>query len=280
MSFKPYFLVIPAAGFGTRMSDIAPGLPKELLPIGKKPAIQYTVEEGLSAGITNIVIIIRKGKESIRRYFEDVTFVRESFPDASGLMENVLNKSTITFCYQKEPLGESDAISYARNIVENRSMAVMYPDNIHFPAPGALLALKKVFGSYGQDVSALMEVNEHNAASISNAGRVNVSPLEGNVFRIERILPKGKGYFIPRFKGELRTCGISIVGPHLFDYIERARHLVAGGEFTDVPVRDLMLAERTILGCRVPGIVFDIGNPEGYELCLKHLINKGGSLSC
>jgi len=280
MSFQPSFLVIPAAGFGTRMSNIAPGLPKELLPVGKKPAIQYTVEEGLSAGITEIVIIIRKGKESIRRYFEDVTFVRQSYPDAFGAVETILNKSTITFCYQKEPLGESDAISYAKNIVGNSSVAVMYPDNIHLPAPGALLALKKVFESYGQDVSALMEVNVHNAAGISNAGRVNVSPLEGNVFRIELILPKGKGYFIPRFKGELRTCGISIAGPHLFDYIERARHLVAGGEFTDVPVRDLMLAERTILGCRVPGIVFDIGNPEGYKLCLKHLKNKGGSLSC
>jgi len=147
MSFQPSFLVIPAAGFGTRMSDIAPGLPKEQLPIGKKPAIQYTVEEGLSAGITKFVIVIRKGKESIRRYFEDVTFVRESFPDAFEAVETILNKSTITFCYQKEPLGESDAISDARNIVGNSSMAVMYPDNIHLPAPGALLALKKGMSS-------------------------------------------------------------------------------------------------------------------------------------
>lgn len=274
MAQAPRFLVIPAAGLGTRMKTVDPRLPKEMLPIGGKPAIQYIVEEGFSAGIVNIVMIIRKGKDIIRTYFEDAGFMRETFPDAGEERDVIMNACTFSFLYQSEPLGESDALSYARDIVGNSSVAVIYPDNIYLPAPGALLALKEVLNRYDQDVSALMEVDEKNAEGVSNSGQVDLSPLTGNVFRIKRILPKGQGPFVPRFRGELRTCGISITGPHLFDYVERARPMVTKGEFTDVPVRELMLKERTLLGVRLPGRVFDVGNQKGYELCLRYLKNQ------
>jgi UTP-glucose-1-phosphate uridylyltransferase len=65
---------------------------------------------------------------------------------------------------------------------------------------------------------------------------------------------------------------MSIYGPHLFDYIERARgSLKEGEEFTDVSVRSLILQEREMLGCRLPGTLFDIGNPDGYRQCLAHI---------
>jgi UTP--glucose-1-phosphate uridylyltransferase len=64
---KNIFLIIPAAGLGTRMRQVTPDLPKELLPVGHKPAIQYTVEEGFSANIKNIIIIISRQKEIIRQ---------------------------------------------------------------------------------------------------------------------------------------------------------------------------------------------------------------------
>jgi len=273
MQTGPSFLIIPAAGLGTRMRSIDPGLPKEMFPVGGKPAIQYVVEEGLDAGISNIVIIIRKGKEIIRKYFEDEAFRSASYPDQQKRMKEIMKQNAFTFLYQDEPTGESDAIALAKEVTGANSIAVMYPDNLYFPAPGALRMLKEVFQRHALDVSALMEVTEINAPGISNAGRVDIVPLEENVFRIDRILPKGEGYFISRFEGELRTCGIAITGPHLFDYIERARSTVTSGEFTDVPVRELMLAERTLLGCRLPGTVFDIGNPEGYRLCLRYVSN-------
>ena len=67
-SEEPEYLIIPAAGRGTRMIEINPDLPKEMLPIGNKPAIQYAVEEGITAGIRNIIIVINRHKEIIRRY--------------------------------------------------------------------------------------------------------------------------------------------------------------------------------------------------------------------
>ncbi len=256
MKDEPYYLIIPAAGLGTRMSHINPDLPKEMLPVYDKPAIQYAVEEGLSAGIKNIIIIISKEKGIIRKYFED----KKNYKDCS-----------FTFLYQNNPIGESDAISLARDIVDNNPFAVIYPDNIYFPAPGALKILKKVFNEYKTEVLSLMEVKEEYAPGLGDAGRVDLKHLKNNVYRIKALHQKSRGCFTLRFKGELRICGIRISGKEVFDYIERVRAAVKQGEFTDILVYNLMFKEKKILGCRLPGTVFDIGNPTGYQLCLSSI---------
>lgn len=264
------FLVIPAAGLGTRMQSVDPTIPKELLPLNNKPIIQYTVEEGLDANIRNIIIIINKKKEIIRRYFEDRQFSQTMYPEAGESLDEIRRECSLTFLYQNEPKGESDAIGYTRDIVYGQSVAIMYPDNIYFPAPGALQHLKSIFDEYVEDVVALTEVNEQYSHGFSNSGRVDIKHIQDNVYRMEKIHPKGKGHFVPRFKGELRTCGISISGLQMFEFIERAR-AEHEGEFIDVPVRQLMLKERVILGVKLPGIVFDVGNPNGYKLCQKYV---------
>lgn len=260
MADEPLYLLIPAAGFGKRMRTINAEIPKEMLPVGNKPVILYAVEEGLSAGIKNIVIVINRQKEMIRKYFEGRKFMTK-------------RGCSITFFYQSEPSGESDAISLAEDIIGNHAVAIIYPDNIYFPAPGVLKILKDAFRRYGKDVVALMEVTDQNSKGISNSGRVDLSSFEDDVFRVERFYPKGDGHFILRFKRELRTCGITISGPHIFEYIRRLRDSIKEGEFTDVPVRSLMLEEKGLLGCRLSGNVFDIGNPKGYEFCLSYIKN-------
>ncbi len=272
---EPYYLIIPAAGLGTRMRTVSPNMPKEMLSIGHKPAIQYAVAEGISAGINNIVIIINKQKEIIRQYFEDKKFRRYLFPLAAAEMEKVNTACSISFLYQKEPLGESDAVSLAMDVVGKHALAIIYPDNIYFPAPGALSILKSVFLQYRIDVAALMEVTEESVQGISNSGRVDLTYVKDSVFDIEKFHLKSKSYFTHRFKGELRTCGIAISDPHIFEYIERLRHTTKEKELTGASVRNLMLKEKRLLGCRLPGTVFDIGNPRGYELCLEHIAQPG-----
>jgi UTP--glucose-1-phosphate uridylyltransferase len=268
MKHKPAYLIIPAAGLGTRMREVNPDIPKEMLPLGEKPAIQYAAAEGLSAGIKNIIIIINRNKEIIRQYFEERRFRERMFPRAAQEMDEINAFCSVTFLYQKEPLGESDAIGLAEDIVGNCSLAILYPDNVYFPAPGALKILMPVFLEYNTDITALMEVTEENAPGISNSGRVDLTRLENDLFRLERFYPKGTGNFVPRFIRELRTCGIGLSGYQIFQYIKRLRPKIREKEFTDAPVRKLMLEERGLLGYRLPGTVFDIGNPRGYEQCL------------
>jgi UTP--glucose-1-phosphate uridylyltransferase len=121
-----------------------------------------------------------------------------------------------------------------------------------------------------------MEVGQADAEGFSNSGRVDITQMEDNIYRIVKFHPKGKGAFIPRFKGELRTCGMAITGPHIFTYIDLAREKDKGVELTDGPIRRLMIKERTIVGCRLPGCLFDVGNPRGYSLCLEYINSNDG----
>lgn len=278
-NYAPTYLIIPAAGLGTRMKSVNPDLPKEMLPVGHKPAIQYAVEEGLLADIKKIIIIISDQKEIIRRYFEDIEVSKKMFPDALNKLEQINAECSITFLYQERQLGESDAISYAKDIVGRHSVAIVHPDDIYFPSPGVLKMLKSVYCRYQTDVIALMDVKEENAAGLSNSGKVDIKCLSENVFRIERFIQKGKGIFTPRFKGELRTCGMSISGSHMFEYIERLRHYIEDEEFTDFPIYNLTLKEKGVLGYHLQGTFFDIGNPKGYELCLRYLEGRSHLIS-
>lgn len=108
------------------------------------------------------------------------------------------------------------------------------------------------------------------ALTISNAGRVDIRPFDDTLYNIEKFIPKRPGHFVPRFKCELRSCGIYISGPHIFEYIKRLNRRITEGEFTDVPVRSLILKEGGKLGCPLPGAVFDIGNPAGYKYCVDY----------
>ncbi len=251
---KPGCLIIPAAGLGTRMKDVAPGVPKELLTAGDRPAIQYAVDEGVSAGIENIVIIISKDKEVIRDHFK-----------------NYQGPASISFLYQKELMGESDAISYAKNAADGQAVVVIYPDNIYLPAPGALKKLIDVYKRYNIDVIALNEVREDISHGLSNSGRVDITHMEDDVFRIDKIYDKTRESFVTRQKGELRAFGMYISGNFIFDYIERFRCKIGNRELTDTPVRRMILEEKGLLGCRLPGTLFDIGNPTGYKQCLQYV---------
>ena len=269
------YLVIPAAGLGTRMRTVDPTLPKEMLPVGDKPVIHYAVMEGLAAGIKEIIIIINKKKEMIRRYFEDRGFRDRLYPSSEKEISEIGRRCSICFTYQESPLGESDAISLTEKIVGDNSMAVIYPDNIYFPSPGALNTLASVFRRYGNDISALMKVTEKNNEGISNSGRLETDDTSNGIFHITKVLPKGAGIFIPHFKGEIRTTGISIYAPGFFEILRRARKTVEEGEFTDFYTRKIIIEEKRYIGCLLPGTIFDIGNPTGYRLCQDYVGRHG-----
>ncbi len=245
-------LVIPAAGLGARMRAVDPQLPKELLPMGSKPAIHYALEEGIDAGVERIFVVISAQKEIIKRQLSSLAY-------------------PITYLYQQQPRGEIDAIALAEPLLGHGDFAIIYPDNLYLPAPGALKRLTEVYDKYARDVVALSPVNQSNARGISNSGRVDLRRLEDNIYRIQRFHRKGPGPFTPRYAEELRACGIMVTGSHFFTAIRRVSPDIGEGEFTDGPVRELILRERGVLGVRLAGCVYDIGNPRGYALCLEKL---------
>src|SRR5262249_32114938 len=130
--------VIPAAGLGNRISPLTDGAPKEMLPVAGKPMIHHVVQEAADAGIVEICIVIRNGKEEIRRYFEDNN---PEVRKAECAVEKLRNRCRIVFAYQAEPRGLGDAVLCAKAFVGDERFALLIPDQLFIGRAGAILQL-------------------------------------------------------------------------------------------------------------------------------------------
>jgi len=129
-------VIIPVAGLGTRMLPATKAIPKEMLPIFDKPLIQYVVEEAMDAGIEEIILVTRSGKEAIENHFDknyELEKVLKLSNDNKSLKEikSLLNKNLkISSVRQESPLGLGHAILTAKPHINNEPFAVMLPDEL------------------------------------------------------------------------------------------------------------------------------------------------------
>ena len=128
--------IIPAAGLGTRVLPASKAVPKEMLPIVDKPAIQYIVEEAVAAGITDILIITNRGKGVIEDHF-DHSFELERLLESRGGKDDVLHElrtvaqmANIYFIRQREAKGLGHAVLCAKSFVQDEPFAVLYGDDV------------------------------------------------------------------------------------------------------------------------------------------------------
>ncbi len=252
------------------MRGVDSDLPKEMRVLAGKPLIQHAIEEGMAAGIHEIVVILNRNKESIRRYLEEEGSRAGSAPQARESMARVDAACSIHFVYQPSPTGEGDALLLAAEAVGGRPLAVVYPDNLHWPCGQAMSRLRQVFDERRQDVVGLAEIRPENAVGFSDTGRVELSPLGADLYSIDKLSPKGRDHGSSPGVGQLRTCGFYVAGSRFFEYLARSER-DSRGERTDGPATAELVREGRVLGCRLPGIVFDVGNPAGYASCLRYL---------
>ncbi|MBM3253121.1 MAG: UTP--glucose-1-phosphate uridylyltransferase, partial [Candidatus Omnitrophica bacterium] len=128
--------VIPAAGKGKRLLPASAFLPKELMLVGQKPLIQYVIEEAIESGVCEIIIVINKEKEIIKK------FILERIKISSLNLGRICKNVNFRFVYQEEPNGLMDAVYLTKNFLKNEPFALMLPDNIFFsksPAIGRLI---------------------------------------------------------------------------------------------------------------------------------------------
>ena len=118
--------IIPLAGLGTRLLPLTSVIPKELLPINGKPGLDYILEECISSGITEIIFIISKKKENIRKYFYNDSFyiklIKKKKNDKKLIFEYKKikkYKKMIKFVYQNSPKGTGDAILKCKKLIKS-----------------------------------------------------------------------------------------------------------------------------------------------------------------
>src|SRR4051794_19244097 len=160
---KPFKAVIPAAGLGTRFLPATKAMPKEMLPVVDKPAIQYVVEEAAQAGIDDILVIIGRNKNAISNHFDSVPELEVKLLEKGddGRLASVMKSSDLAdihFVRQGEPKGLGHAVLRARTHVGDSSFAVLLGDDLIDERAPLLTDMIAEHERSGAAVIALMEV--------------------------------------------------------------------------------------------------------------------------
>lgn len=269
--------VIPAAGLGTRVLPASKSIPKEMLNIVDKPAIQYIVEEAVEAGIEEILIITNRGKGAIEDHFDhsfELEYNLKGNPAKQRIYDDVLkpvNMANIYFVRQKETKGLADAILRARNFIGNEPFAILYGDDVIVNQGGkpVIGQLCDAYEKYGQGIVGVKEVPRKD---VSKYCSLDISPLEGNVMRCHNIIEKPT-------EDQIISCyailGRVVMPPEIFDIIEKTPVNEKAGEvyFTDSMVA--LAKEQGLNAIDFEGIRYDMGNKLGImkancEMALAH----------
>lgn len=265
--------LIPAAGRGTRMQPVTWAVPKELLPVGAKPAIHRVVEEAAAAGLDRIGVVLGPGKELIRDYLERA----QQQGEFAGLVFEYLR--------QEVPNGLAEAISASRSFTGDDPFALLLPDNVLLAPEHRLAVLTELFERSGRDVVGVLELDSSESGRYGNSGLFDGDSPEPGVFEIRQLRDKLPGRLeIPKGETVQRTCGRYVCRPHIMRRIDELRPDVEG-EFDEVPVYQRIATEGGLLGRLLPSPLFDVGHPAGFLAANAYLHRqvpdgRGSRLEC
>ncbi len=265
--------IIPAAGLGTRVLPASKAMPKEMLPIVDKPAIQYIVEEAVAAGIEDILIITNRGKGIIEEHF-DYAYELEDKLQKSGktkMLEEVRKSAelaNIYFLRQKVTKGLGHAVLCARQFVGNEPFAVLYGDDVIIsddPVTGQLI---RAYEEFGRGAVGVKEVPREDIYKYSS---LKVEPQRDNIMLCTDMIEKPQPGQEMSLYSILGRC---VLPPEIFDILENTKP-GAGGEIqlTDAMVE---LARRDgVMAVDFVGKRYDMGNKFGMlqaicEVALSH----------
>lgn len=215
--------VIPAAGLGTRFLPATKAMPKEMLPVVDKPAIQYVVAEASNAGLTDVLMITGRNKRALEDHFDRVPFI-ESTLEAKGDTEKLrqVREATelgeIHYIRQRDPKGLGHAVLCAKQHVGNEPFAVLLGDDLIDERDELLSFMIDVQAITGGSVVALMEVDQE---QISAYGCADVSAVEGaDYVRVNGLVEKPA---VEEAPSNLAVIGRYVLHPRVFSVLEQTK---------------------------------------------------------
>jgi len=265
--------VFPVAGFGTRFLPASKAIPKELLPIVDKPAVQYVVEEAVAAGIETAIFVTAEGKSAIEDHFDRnlrlEAFLAERRKDELlRVVREVGNLVQVVAVRQKEALGLGHAVLQAAPVLGGEPFAVLLGDDVIVGEPPAIERLAELHRATGAAVIAVMEVAPED---IRHYGCVAGEPVEPGVWRVRDLVEKPDPASAP---SNLAIIGRYILTPAVLDTLA-ATPPDRAGEIQLTEGLRRSLAGETIYACTFPGRRYDAGNKAEFlratvEIALRH----------
>lgn len=264
--------VIPAAGLGTRVLPATKAVPKELLPIVDKPAIQYIVEEAAASGIEDICIILSRGKTLIEDHFDhspelEAKLNTKEKEHLYESVEKISNLANITYVRQAKPLGLGHAVLCAKPFVGDNPFAVLYGDDVIInesnPVCGQVIS---AYNSYGLGSVGIKTVD---ADMIGKYSSLEVCNVHDNLYKISNMVEK------PQTPEEVLSLfsvlGRCVLPSSIFAIIEDLPRGF-GGEYQLTDAMKILSQRDSMVGVDFIGTHYDMGN----KLCILQAIVEMG----
>ncbi len=256
--------VFPVAGLGTRFLPATKAVPKEMMTVVDRPALQYVVDEAKAAGIEHFIFVTGRGKEVIENHF-DLAYELEATLAArnkTAALEELRAErpaaGTTSFTRQQEPLGLGHAVWCARDIVGDEPFAVLLPDMLMKHTTPCLKSMVDAYQASGGNIVSLEECDP---AQTSSYGIVALGKtLAPDVYEVTDMVEKPKPADAP---SNFFISGRYILQPRIFELLGN-QEKGAGGEIqlTDSMLR--LAKEQAFSGVRFRGTTFDTGTKLGF----------------
>jgi UTP--glucose-1-phosphate uridylyltransferase len=256
--------VIPAAGLGTRFLPFTKAMPKEMIPLLNKPALQYIIEECYASEISNIVMITNKEKQAIANHFDyDVgleTILKEREKECLlTSLYKMLKHIHFTYIRQPEPLGLGHALWLARHTIGKEYFSVLLPDDI---IVGKTPALAQMIRIARQEKASVIAVQEVPAEQTSSYGVISIKKqITPNLFHVSQVVEKPSQKDAP---SNLAVIGRYVLSHKIFGALEEIEADKHGElQLTD-GLTQMMHNNEKVFAYKVQGTRYDIGNPLGW----------------
>ena len=255
--------VIPAAGYGTRFLPVTKSSPKEMIPIVDTPVIQYVVEEAVASGITDILMIIGKGKRAIEEHFDRSPLLEESLMKKANFemlekIRAISNLANIHFIWQKEMNGLGDAILHAKYHVNNEPFVILLGDTLVQSVDGPVT--KQLIDVYNQTKGSVIALEEVKPELVSRYGIIDGVQISDKVYKAKDWIEKPSPEEAP---SNLAVASRYLFTPEIFDYLEN----IPSGKNNEIQLTDamrLMVKNHPMYGMKFNGKRYDIGDKMGF----------------
>jgi UTP--glucose-1-phosphate uridylyltransferase len=256
--------VIPAAGLGTRFLPATKAMPKEMLTIVDKPVIQYVVEEIVSSGISDIVIVTGGSKRAIEDHFDRSHELEEFLfdngkTDKLEIIRNIASLANFFYVRQKGPYGNASPVIAAKPLLKDEPFAVLWGDEFIYSQPPRLKQLIEVYKKYGHSVISGVEIEKE--SDLEKYGIAKIKPIEGNVYQIEKIVEKPKPGEAP---SKVATHGAYIFTPSIWHYLDDLKPGQSGELWLADAISAMLVKEPVYTVIVQNSRYYDIGDKLGF----------------
>ena len=269
-------VIIPAAGFGTRFLPQTKAMPKEMLPIVDKPVIQYIVEEAVSAGIKDIVLVTGSNKRAIEDHFdapdEDLTknLIAGNKHELLKQVKEISEMANFIYIRQKGPYGNATPIKSAKHVLEDEPFLVLWGDDFVMATPPRAKQLINAFNKY--EATILCGIKTKNPEDAKRYAYVDGTDLGNGIWKVNRLIEKPG---INNAPSDLAVVSGYVLTPDIFPILESQKP-GKGGEYFLPEAIDILAQKHPVYAVVIEnGKYYDTGNKLEYmktvvELALKH----------